>query len=118
MCRTCEKLFVKIGEARLAESCCEYKLRGIPRHYPKPWYSRVITAEVGIDTYWTFKKMVEFEEWLKSNGFKINHRRTRWIDFTAVVIMVKYRSRKDSESSLHKVRFYSSVDLVFAQTCA
>ena len=115
MCRTCGKLFDKIKSARMAAADpVEFKLLGLPKHYRKPWYNRVVTAEVGIDTYWTVDKMVNFEEWLESNGFIMNPRRTRWIDFTAVVVMLRYKSRKD----LQKVRFNSFLGLVYAQTCA
>jgi len=115
MCRTCEKLYAKIKSARMAAvDPVEFKLLGLPKHYIRPCYNLVVTAEVGIDTYWTVDKMVNFEDWLESNGFIMNPRRTRWINFKSVVVMLRYKSRKD----LQKVRFRFVLDLVFAQTCA
>jgi hypothetical protein len=51
---------------------------------------------VSLDTYWTVKKVLDFEEWLGLNGFTINARRTKWIDFTKIMFMIKYNSEKDT----------------------
>jgi hypothetical protein len=108
MCVTCEKLYVKISKGREAQTL-EINLDGIPRHYSRPCYSRVISADVLIDTYWTLAKVLVFEEWLALNGFKMNPSRTRWIDRTKVMFMLKYKSRNDStenkfHSAMSKVR--------------
>jgi hypothetical protein len=95
MCVTCEKLYAKISKSRKAQTL-ELYLDGKPRHYSRPCYSRMISADVSINTYWTLAKVLDFEKWLVLNGFKINPKRTKWIDRTKIMFMLKYKSRKDT----------------------
>jgi hypothetical protein len=112
MCVTCEKLYAKISKGRKAQTL-ELSLDGVPRHYSRPWYSRVISADVLIDTYWTLAKVLVFEDWLELNGFKINPSRTRWIDRTKVKFMLKYKSRNDAT----KDKFHSAMSKVRKNLC-
>lgn len=101
MCVSCEKLLEGFSLLE-KQNCCDYKLVGSPRHYGD-MYPKMISVEVGICTYWTVDKLAKFETWLKESGFRINSKRTRWVDFCTVVLMIRFTTTED-EDFLFKVK--------------